>query len=91
MRQTAREQFVREHAHGVHIRGGRHRLSQDLFRRGIVRRQHAHFGERWIAERIIVGEQFCDAEVEQLHLAVRGDEDVRGFEVAVDDELAVRS
>src|SRR5690242_6508949 len=34
--------------------------------------------------------ELCDAEVEQLGPAVGGDENVRWFEIAVDDEVLVR-
>ena len=34
-------------------------------------------------------ELLCDAEVEQLHRAIIGDEDVRRLEVAVNDGVAV--
>jgi hypothetical protein len=34
-------------------------------------------------------EQFGDAEVEQLHLPLRTDDDVRGLEVAVHDHVAM--
>ncbi len=55
-----------------------------------VKRRFAVAGQRG---RLVAGlalEQLGDAEIEQLHLAVRGHQDVRGLEVAVHDQVGVR-
>ena len=68
-------------------------LAADLLGRRELRR---HDAARPSASRRRIGaaaravEQLRDAEVEELHLAVGRDEDVRRLEVAVDDEVLVR-
>ena len=67
------------------------RCARDLFRRRIVRREQtsACLGDGGIADAPVV-EQLGDAEVEQLHLAFVGDEDVGGLQIAMDDQPCVR-
>jgi hypothetical protein len=46
--------------------------------------------ERGVGRDPVRGENLRDAEVEEAWGPVRGDEDVRGLDVAVEDEAAVR-
>lgn len=87
----AGEQFVEHHAERVDVGGHAHRPRAHLLGRGVVggycaAHQPGDLGLR----RAIVAEQLGHAEVEQPHLAGRGDEDVARLEVAVHDEPAVR-
>ncbi len=85
------EQLVQHRAERVDVRGRGHALAAHLFRRGVLRRHHAPVRERRFRIRgALVAEQLRDAEVQQLHDAGIGDEDVRGLEVAVHEQILVR-
>ena len=86
------QQLEEDQAERVDVRGGGHALTAQLLGRRISRRQPALTRARqlgWLA-RVVIGEQLGDAEVEQLQIAGRRDEDVRGLQIAVDDEPAIR-
>ena len=82
----AHQQFVKQQAQRVHVGGHGDRAAFDLLGRGVVGRQQ---GLR-LRGRAAVGYQAGDAEVEQLGVAVVGDQDVGGLEVAVHHQVAVR-
>ena len=90
--QRARQQLVRERAEGPHVGRGRDGLSQDLLGRGVGRSQKTQVGVRLgVGLSGVVGaEDLRDPEVEELDVAAGGHEDVRGLQVAVHDEAAVR-
>ena len=85
---TAGEQHVQNHAERVDVGRRRDRIAAHLFRRGELRREGTRALDR---DARIVVEQLGDAEVEQLHVAVARDENVRRLEVAMDDEIRVRA
>ncbi len=72
------------YAERIDVGRGRHRLRGDLFRRGVVGREYAD-GRAFD----IFFEQFRDAEIEELHRTVGRDQDVRGLDVAMDDQRAM--
>ena len=76
----------------IDVAGGRDRFPAQLLGAGVLRgqatvhRSGLFLGDQPTARR----EDLGDAEVEQLHLPATRDQDVRGFEVAVDDQVPVR-
>ncbi len=88
---AAGEQEVQEYAHGVDVGRRGDGLASHLLRRGVVRGKRAGLPR----ERRVLGlpglrfEQLGDAEVEQLHPAVGGDQNVRRLDVAVNDQIRV--
>jgi hypothetical protein len=61
-----------------------------LFRSGIFRRQRTAGQRAPRRSRAgVIGHERRDAEIEQLHLAVRGYEDVRRLQIAMDDGVGV--
>ncbi len=98
MRTPAGEQLVQHDAERIDIRRRRDRFAENLFRRrvGGSERPQAESGELGAGRARLarnfglpIAEELGNAEVEQLHFAARGDQDVRGLEVAMHDELAV--
>ena len=87
----AGEELVEHDAERIEVGCDRERRIGDLLGRGVLGRQHAtrHARERGGAGRAF-GHQLGDAEVEQLHFARRGHEDVRRLEVAMQHEARVR-
>ena len=85
------EQLIENDAERIDVRRGGQRSPGDLFGTGVVRRQRAsaELGQ-WCGIDAACGHQFRDAEVEQVHDAICGDEDVGGFQVAVYDQVRVR-
>ena len=83
---SAGEQLVQHGAEGVHVGRRGHRLATDLLGRGVLRRHHPHAALGLV---VLAIHQLGDAEVEQLGLAVRGDQDIGRLEVAMDDEVLV--
>ena len=62
----------------------------DLLRAGVFRRHDAQGGNR-LGEQFVAGaEKLRDAEVEQLRFALRRHEDVRRFQVAMNDQVLMR-
>ena len=85
----AGQQLEQQHAERVDVGGGGDRAAGDLLGRGVLRRQRDAALARQQRHRLVVAEQLGDAEVEQLDLAVAGDQHVRRLEVAVDDQVGV--
>jgi hypothetical protein len=79
--------FVEEETEGEDIGGGVDGLAADLFGAGVIETEGAVDGDGAIGIGVI--EEFGDAEIEDFWFAFGGDEDVLGFEVAVDDEVGV--
>ena len=88
----ARGEQVEQHAEGIDVGGGSDRLALHLLRGGELRRERAASvqGERGALPRSLLVQQLRDAEVQQLHDAVAGDQDVGRLDVAVDDQIRVR-
>ena len=86
------QQEVHQHAERVDVGGGGHVASLQLFGRGEFGRERVARagGERGLRVAAGVVQQLGDAEVQQLHVAARGDEDVARFQVAVQDQPVVR-
>ena len=93
-RMLAAEQHVEKDAQRIHIRGRGDRPAGELLWRGIlgrqcrtgVTRERARSGRR-ITPRGVALEQLGDAEVEQFHLTIHADDDVRGLDVTVHDQV----
>ncbi len=83
------QQLIQHHAQGVDVRTDAQSLAGDLFRGGVLRRQHATRKLRQPIRALGVAQQFRDAEIQQHHATLRCHEDVRRFEIPVDDELGV--
>ena len=82
----AGQQLVDHHPQRVEVRTGVGRLAVDLFGRQVLDgARHRAFG---LAD-VGVGEGVSQSEVGNLHRAIRGDQDVLGLDVAVDDAVAV--
>ena len=93
VRPLAAQQLVEHHAERVHVARGRERFAQQLLGAGVLRceRPAGDARELGLVARAAFGfHQLGDAEVEQTHFALRGDEDVAGLQVAVDHEVGVR-
>ena len=89
MRQLAGDELVEQHAERVDVGRHRHRLAEHLFGGGVGGGQGAHVGAG--QTRIVLGlEELGEPEVEELRLARRRDQDVRGFEVAMHHEVPMR-
>ncbi len=88
------EQLVEHDTQRVDVGGCGHQLAAHLLGRGVLGCEHAHAGLReprlHASVQRVRFEQLGDTEIEQRDLALRGDEEVRGLEVPVDDEVAVR-
>ncbi len=87
---VAREQLIEHQAQRVHVRGCGNGLAAELFGTGVFGCHHPqagghghHFRER---TRI---EKFGDAKIQQLGGAFGGDQNVAGFNVAVDHQALV--
>jgi hypothetical protein len=87
----AGEQLEQDDAEAVDVGRGRDRRAEDLLGRRVLGRQRP---AGLLRELGLVGdalvEQLGDAEVEQAHLGVLGDEDVAGLEVAMHHQVGVR-
>jgi len=83
------QQFVQHDAECVDIGCRRYRAAAELLGRRVVRREQACGGLRLCR---LVGrcQHLGDAEVEQFRSAVRADQDVRRFQIAVHDKILVR-
>ena len=85
------EQAEQQDAERIHIGGGGHLATLQLLGCGVLRGEGVAdlLGQR--LARVAAGgvQQLRDAEVQQLDLAGRGDEDVRGLQVAVQDQPVV--
>lgn len=82
------QHLIEDDAEGVNIRGGGDGFLGDLFRAGVAGCEEAHAGDG--GRRGIGGAgKFGDAEVEEFGGAFGRDEDVAGFEIAMDDHAFV--
>ena len=96
---TPGRHLVEDRAEREEVGPGIERLAPRLLRRHVVHRAHrrARVGQLHVGHRRAVGAadeggvrgELGEAEVEDLELARRGHEDVRGLDVAVDDALGV--
>lgn len=86
------EQRVEHDAERVDVARGADLAAGQLLRARVVRRERlpARAGERRARVGVVLAQQRRDAEVHQLHRAVRRDQDVARLGVAVHDEAAVR-
>ena len=87
----SRHQLIEHDAERVYIGHSRHRRARQLFGRGVVR------GQRTTAElrqlrlfRYTVRQKLRNSKIQQLGLTIVSDEDVRGFQIAVNNEMSVR-
>ena len=100
-RPPAGEQLVQEDGERIDVGGDGHRRARQLLRSGVVGSGDARAFDRELGEpgsggggRIGVGglvglEELGDSEVEELDRALGGHQDVRGLEVAMDDQAGV--
>ena len=86
---AAGEQAHQQQAQGPDVAGGAQRLAAHLLRARPRGGQRVGAGARQFAFRLF--QRACNAEVQQLHLALGRDQHVARLEVAVDDELRMRS
>jgi len=86
----AGEQLIQHHAQGVDVGSCSHRSANQLLWRSVLggHQGFAGAGQTVLVRR--VGQQFGDAEVQQLQLPFGIDEDVAGLEVPVHDQIAVQ-
>ena len=87
-RTLACEQFEQHDTQRPDIDRGGRGLAADLLGRGVFRRVEPQARDGGFRRRGVI-EQLGDAEVEQFHAAVVGDQDVAGLEIAVNDEPCV--
>ena len=87
----AGQQLERHHPQAVDVAGGTQRLAAYLLRTGVLDGQGAagFVGESRF-DGLAFMHQLGDAEVEQTHLGVRGDQDVGRLEITVQHAAAVR-
>ena len=86
------QQFVKQNAERIDIARRGDLIAAHLLRAGVFRRQQMQPRSRQRAGGVdcFGSEQFGDAEIEQFDDSVFGNEDVRRFEVAVDDQMLMR-
>jgi hypothetical protein len=90
VRPGAAQQLVQHHAQGIDIRNNAERLAAQLFRRCVIGRQRPAEPARQLGlDAPALVEQLGDAEVEQPGVALRIDEHVRRFDVAVQHLAAI--
>ena len=73
----------------VNIARGGDLLAAELLRARVVRGQDSLLRQSQVSPFLLRVEELGDAEVEQLHLAFRGHEDVGRLEIAMNDEVLV--
>ena len=87
------QQFVEQYAQHVDVARGGDGLPADLLGTRVIRRHQPKIrlrdGQR-VMSRLAFVQQFGDAEVEQFGHAIGRDQDVRGLEVAMHDEILMR-
>ena len=83
---TSADQFVEQQSQRVNVGRRGRAFAAQLLGRGVFRREHARCRGLLVAG----VEHARDAEVEQLYRAVAGNEHVRGFQVAMHDQLRMR-
>src|SRR5215813_5666445 len=90
---TPDEQRAEKHAELIDVSSSGGQLAEQLFRRGILRREYDFVDlgvDRFGAFRLLRANQLGDAEIEQLHGAAARHEHVRWLQIAMDDQIAVR-
>ncbi len=81
---------MEHHTQPVHICRRCDRCTADLFRCGIVRSQRPPAELRKLClPSLTIGDELCDAEVEQLYLASGGDQNIGWLEVPMNDQMRV--
>src|SRR5690606_28764042 len=90
IRVAARQELVQDDPDAVVVRRHACGLAAPLLRRRVPGREDVRAGRRQRRVALGVLQQLGDAEVEQLHAAIARDEHVRGLDVAVHHEVAVR-
>ncbi len=86
MRLTARQQLEQNQTQQVDIYPGRDFFPEHLFRTTVSGRQKRQRGLCQTRVRLERRLKLRQAEIQQLRLSVRGDQDVSGLEIAVDDQ-----
>ncbi|MCR6701670.1 MAG: hypothetical protein NVV68_11175 [Dokdonella sp.] len=86
IRPPAGQQLVQQQAERVHVDRRGHRLAAHLLGRGVLGREHARGTDAGIAGI----DQLGDAEIEQLDLSGRRDQQVRRLEIAMHDQPRMR-
>ena len=90
MRQCSGQKLVEQHSQRINIGRRGDRLAADLFRTGVVERHRTLIDARRFVGNKFGAQQFGDAEVEQLRRAIRGHQDIAGFDVAMHHQAPVR-
>ena len=85
-RPSARQHFVEDHPQGKNIAEGVHQFAAKLLRTRIARSEQSELSYLSTG----IAQHFGGAKIEQLHRAVRGHQDVRGFQIAVNNQVPVR-
>ena len=90
-RAATTQELEQQYSQDIDVAGGGDGVAAHLFRTGVCGRHHAvvDVSHRHGVGRMAGIEQLGDAEVQQLHLARRGDQDVVGLQVAMDDQILV--
>ena len=88
IRAPSSEQPVQQNTEGIDIAGGRDGFPAQLLRARALRRQEAEDRAGRIRRRITL-ENLGDAEVEEPWRAIRGNEDVRGLQIAMNHQMLV--
>lgn len=79
---------VKHDTKGVHVRGSRYGLAQQLLGCCVLRRECPRVRLSWCGRRILA-EKLRDAEVEELHSALARHQDVGRLQVPMNDEMSV--
>ena len=72
----------------VDVRNGRGRLAEDLFRARVLRRERGYASHR-LARCVAWRHESSDAEVEELHVACRRDDNVPRLDVTMNHQVGV--
>src|SRR5690349_13562534 len=86
------QQNVQQHAKRIHVGRGSDGSASDLFRCGVFRGQCGSSVTSELCDCAFLSlalQEFCDAEIEQIHLAVVADEHVCRLDVAMHDQIGV--
>src|SRR5262249_3445943 len=91
VRSRAGQQLKEDHPERVDVAGGGYGCARDLLRRGVLGGKGPAAEPRQLTlARLACGKKFRDSEIPQAALPVRGDQDVGGLQVAMDDKTRVR-
>jgi hypothetical protein len=88
--QSPGQELIQHDSQSEHVCRHRHAAAQNLLRRGVGRREHAPAEARELHLAFLLPHEFGDAEIQKLHLAIGRHQDVRGLQIAMHDEAAVR-